>query len=61
MERLREEVYTIVGPTNHPSREQIRKMTYLAMIIKEKYILSSTIGLDCTYALQVSEFTHQSP
>ena len=35
MARLREEVHTIVGHTEHPSREQIRKMTYLAIIIKE--------------------------
>ena len=35
MERLREEVHTVVGQTEHPSREQIRKMTYLAIVIKE--------------------------
>ena len=35
MERLRKEVDRIVGHTEHPTREQIRKMTYLAIIIKE--------------------------
>ena len=29
MERLREEVHTIVGYGKHPTREQIRKMPYL--------------------------------
>ena len=35
MERLREEVHTVIGHTEHPSREQIRKMAFLAIIIKE--------------------------
>ena len=35
MERLREEVHTVVGHVAHPTRRQIREMTYLAMVIKE--------------------------
>lgn len=35
METLRQEVQTVVGYAEHPTREQIRKMTYLAMVIKE--------------------------
>lgn len=35
MKRLREEVYTVVGYAEHSTREQIRKMPYLAMIVKE--------------------------
>lgn len=35
MERLRQEVQAVVGYSEHPTREQIRKMPYLAVIIKE--------------------------
>lgn len=35
MERLRQEVQTIIGYTERPTREEIRKMPYLAMVIKE--------------------------
>ena len=35
MERLRQEVLAIVGYTEPPTREQIRKMPYLAIVIKE--------------------------
>ena len=41
MKRLREEVHTIVGYKKHPTREQIRKMPYLSMIIKESMNLYS--------------------
>ena len=41
MERLREEVHTIVGYKKQPTREQIRKMAYLSMIIKESMNLNS--------------------
>ena len=52
MERLREEVHTVVGHTEHPSREQIRKMTYLAMIIKESMHSTPSNRLKvCSYSL----------
>lgn len=35
MESLRQEVRSVVGYVEHPTREQIRKMPYLAMVIKE--------------------------
>ena len=60
MERLREEVRTVVGDEEHPSREQIRKMKYLAMIIKESRHFNLAIVLKLAYSLEVSAFTHQS-
>ena len=41
MERLRQEVDTVVGYSEHATREQIRKMPYLATVIKESRILES--------------------
>ena len=35
MKRLREEVQAVIGDAEPPTREQIRKMPYLAMVIKE--------------------------
>ena len=52
MERLREEVHTVVGHTEHPSREQIRKMAYLALIIKESTHSTPSNRLEvCSYSL----------
>ena len=52
MERLREEVHTVVGHTEHPSREQIRKMAYLAIIIKESTHSTPSNRLEvCSYYL----------
>jgi len=39
MDRLRREVKSIMGESEHPTREQIRKMPYLACIIKESGFL----------------------
>ena len=35
MERLRREIASVLGESEHPSREQIKKMPYLALVIKE--------------------------
>ena len=35
MNRLRSEIYSVMGESEHPSREQIRRMPYLACVIKE--------------------------
>lgn len=35
MKRLREEIQVFVGDTEPPTREQIRQMPYLAMVIRE--------------------------
>ena len=35
MERLRQEIRAVVGYTEAPTREQIRKMPYLDIVIKE--------------------------
>jgi hypothetical protein len=35
MDRLRNEVSSVMGDQVHPSREQIRKMPYLANVITE--------------------------
>ena len=35
MDRLRSEVLSVMGDGEHPTREQIRRMPYLASVIKE--------------------------
>ena len=35
MDRLRNEVTSVIGKSEHPTREQIRKMPFLACVIKE--------------------------
>ena len=35
MARLRSEIGSVLGDAEHPSREKIRKMPYLAMVVKE--------------------------
>ena len=35
MDRLRSEVLSVMGDAVHPSREQIRRMPYLASVVKE--------------------------
>ena len=35
MERLRKEVHSVLSDEEHPTREKIRKMPYLALVIKE--------------------------
>ena len=35
MARLRSEIVLVLGDAEHPSREQIRKIPYLAMVVKE--------------------------
>ena len=51
MECLRKEIRTVIGYAEHPSREQIRKMTYLAMIIKESMHSESSTSLKLAHAL----------
>jgi hypothetical protein len=38
LEKLRKEIYNVLGQTNSPTREQIRKMPYLANVIKESML-----------------------
>lgn len=47
MQRLREEVTSVMGDSVHPTREQIRKMPYLANVIKECTFI-------CSYAFSFS-------
>lgn len=61
MESLRQEVRSVVGYVEHPTREQIRKMPYLAMVIKESTTFESWDRLQAAYLVQVSVSTHQSP
>lgn len=35
MNRLRKEVSSVMGSSQHPTREQIKKMPYLSYVIKE--------------------------
>jgi hypothetical protein len=35
MERLRQEIILVMGNEEHPTRAQIRKMSYLSFVIKE--------------------------
>lgn len=35
MDRLRREIYSTMGDSEHPTRKQIKKMPYLACVIKE--------------------------
>lgn len=35
MDRLQREIYSIMGKSEHPNREQIRRMPFLACVIKE--------------------------
>jgi Cytochrome P450 len=41
MERLRREVLSVVSDAAHPTREQIRRMPYLANVIKESLDIDS--------------------
>ena len=61
MESLRQEVRSVVGYVEHPTREQIRKMPYLAMVIKESTTSESCDRPKAAYPVQVSVSTLQSP
>lgn len=60
MERLRQEIQAVVGHTVAPTREQIRKMPYLAVVIKESMESRAFPHTKCAYAIQVFVSTHQS-
>ena len=59
--RLREELRSVVGDSEHPSHEQIRRMPYLRNVIKEsKYSLRPRFK-QLLIQNQVSASTHQCP
>ncbi|KAL9606063.1 MAG: hypothetical protein Q9179_000743 [Wetmoreana sp. 5 TL-2023] len=45
MQRLREEIRSAMGDKAHPTREDIRRMPYLAMVIKESMAIDLLQGL----------------
>lgn len=53
MERLRREIASIMEVSPTPSREQIRKMPYLACVIKE-----STSYINKQFVIMVGEVKH---
>ena len=42
MNRLREEIVSVIGEEHHPTREQIRRMPYLANVVKESQCRNPT-------------------
>lgn len=42
MHRLRKEVYSVMGKSDQPAREHIRRMPFLASVIKESKLSKST-------------------
>ena len=46
MQRLRAEINSIMGPTESPTREQLRKMHYLSLVIKESLRLFPPVPLN---------------
>lgn len=46
MDRLRREISSVMGASEHPNREQIRKMPFLACVIKESLRLYLPIPLN---------------
>ena len=46
MKRLRVEIEGVMGSEEHPSREQIRRMAYLAIVIKESLRLFPPVPLN---------------
>ena len=50
MERLRKEVVSVVSDAAHPTREQIRRMPYLANVIKESLSNQSQRNTDLRHA-----------
>ncbi len=42
MDRLKKEVYSVMGTSEKPTREHVRKMPYLASVIKESTLIIST-------------------
>lgn len=61
MERLRREIGAVVGNTQAPTREQIRKMPYLATVIKESTRPSHSPLAKFADTGQVFVCTHQYP
>ena len=53
MERLRREIASIMEANLTPSREQIRKMPYLACVIKE-----STSCINKRFVIMIGEVKH---
>lgn len=46
MDRLRKEISSVMGESEHPNREQIRKMPFLACVIKESLRLYPPVPLN---------------
>ena len=45
MARLRQEILSVTGDSNHPSREQIQKLRYLRNVIRESPVVNTPPGL----------------
>ncbi|WEW55763.1 hypothetical protein PRK78_001196 [Emydomyces testavorans] len=54
MQRLREEVTSIMGDSIHPTRQQIRNMPYLANVIKESLRLYPPVPLNNRTAIRAT-------
>ena len=63
MDRLRQEVLSVVGDAADPTREQIRRMPYLANVLIESMDISprSKGSSDADTALQAFASIHPSP
>lgn len=48
MERLRKEIRSVLGDDEHPTREHVKKMPYLALVIKESECLKSFACISLT-------------
>ncbi|OXV09344.1 hypothetical protein Egran_02892 [Elaphomyces granulatus] len=54
MDRLRREIYSVMGDSEIPSREQIRKMPYLAYVIRESLRLYPPVPLNNREAVKTT-------
>lgn len=54
MSRLREEIISVIGEEHYPTREQIRRMPYLATVVKESLRLYPPVPLNNRTALQTT-------
>ncbi|KAI9931071.1 hypothetical protein MW887_010728 [Aspergillus wentii] len=54
MSRLQQEVKSVMGDQAHPTREQIRKMPYLALVIKESLRLYPPVPLNNREAIRTT-------
>ena len=57
MERLRREIVSVLSDQEQPSREQIRKMPYLALVVKE----SQCVPWSCAQARALLTYRRRPP